>query len=53
MRYEFDGFELDDTTFRLTAGSEVVAVEPQVFDVLVHLLRHRDLRLGIVGTESR
>ncbi len=42
MRFVFDDFELDDATFRLTASGDVVAIEPQVFDVLVYLLTHRD-----------
>ncbi|MDH4278437.1 MAG: AAA family ATPase [Acidimicrobiia bacterium] len=42
MRFVFDGFELDDATFRLTSSGDVVAIEPQVFDVLVYLVNHRD-----------
>ncbi len=42
MRFVFDDFELDDATFRLTSGGDVVAIEPQVFDVLVYLVKHRE-----------
>ncbi len=42
MRFVFDEFELDDATFRLTSSGDVVAIEPQVFDVLVYLVSHRD-----------
>ena len=41
MRFVFDQFELDDATFRLTSSGDVVAIEPQVFDVLVYLVNHR------------
>ena len=42
MRFVFDEFELDDATFRLTSSGDVVAIEPQVFDVLVYLVNHRE-----------
>lgn len=38
----FDDCELDAATFQLRRGGVVVHVEPQVFDVLVYLVRHRD-----------
>jgi len=40
--FAFDGCELDADRLELRRDGEAVAVEPQVFDVLVHLLRHRD-----------
>lgn len=42
MKAAFDGFELDGETFELRHDGARVALEPQVFDVLVHLIRHRD-----------
>src|SRR3954454_2927233 len=42
MRYRFAGFELDDRQLTLTGPSGLVHVEPQVFEVLLHLLRHCD-----------
>ena len=42
MRFAFDGCELDAQRRELRRDGQAVAVEPQVFDVLVHLLRHRD-----------
>lgn len=42
MRYAFDDLVLDDETFELRRDGELVAVEPQVFDVLRHLIVHRD-----------
>ncbi len=42
MRFAFDGCELDAERLELRRDGRAVAVEPQVFDVLVHLLRHRD-----------
>jgi DNA-binding winged helix-turn-helix (wHTH) protein/pimeloyl-ACP methyl ester carboxylesterase len=40
--YSFDGYELDTQRQELRRGDEVVAVEPQVFAVLTHLLTHRE-----------
>jgi predicted ATPase/DNA-binding winged helix-turn-helix (wHTH) protein len=42
VRASFGCFELDTTTYELRRDGEVVAVEPQVFDVLALLVRHRD-----------
>ena len=42
MRYRFDDCEVDTTRFELRRAGEAVHVEPQVFDVLGHLLEHRD-----------
>src|SRR4029453_14448339 len=41
MFYTFDGYELDLDQFELRRDGERVAVEPQVFDVLAHLVEHR------------
>jgi pimeloyl-ACP methyl ester carboxylesterase/DNA-binding winged helix-turn-helix (wHTH) protein len=40
--YEFDDCLVDPGRFELRRGGAVEHVEPQVFDVLVHLIRHRD-----------
>ncbi len=40
--YSFEGFDLDAPRRELRHGNAVVPLEPQVFDVLVYLLRHRD-----------
>ncbi len=42
MRYVFEDCELDTTLFELRRAGRAIKVEPQVFDVLVHLVRHRD-----------
>jgi pimeloyl-ACP methyl ester carboxylesterase/DNA-binding winged helix-turn-helix (wHTH) protein len=42
VRYQFEDCELDTDVFELRRAGEPVKVEPQVFDVLVHLVRHRD-----------
>ena len=42
MRYLFDDCVLDTSRRELRRGAAPVAVEPQVFDLLVHLVRHRD-----------
>jgi pimeloyl-ACP methyl ester carboxylesterase/DNA-binding winged helix-turn-helix (wHTH) protein len=41
MRYRFGGVELDTETYELRSGNQLVDVEPQVFDVLAHLLANR------------
>ncbi len=41
MRVAFDSYELDTDAYELRRDGRPVAVEPQVFDVLVHLVRHR------------
>ncbi|MBN2623030.1 MAG: alpha/beta fold hydrolase, partial [Acidimicrobiales bacterium] len=41
MRYRFEDCELDTDALELRRSGEPVQVEPQVFDVLAHLLRHR------------
>ena len=42
MRYGFEGYVLDTDAFELRHGADQVKVEPQVFDVLAHLVRHHD-----------
>ena len=42
MRYRFEDAELDTDRFVLQVRGEPVPVEPQVFEVLAHLVRHRD-----------
>lgn len=42
MRFEFDDHILDTDLRELRRGGQMVAMQPQVFDVLVHLLQHRD-----------
>ena len=40
--YTFDRFSLDGDRRELRCGRDLVAIEPQVFDVLQHLIAHRD-----------
>ena len=42
MIYTFDRFSLDADRRELRCGGDLVAIEPQVFDVLQHLIAHRD-----------
>ena len=42
MQFQFGHFALDVDRRELRRGSEIVAVEPQVFDLLVYLVRNRD-----------
>ena len=42
MIYRFEDFSLDGDRRELRRGSEIVAIEPQVFDVLEFLIVNRD-----------
>ena len=42
MRYLFEEYALDMDRRELRRSADLVAIEPQVFDLLVHLIRHRD-----------
>ncbi len=42
MRYHFSTFELDTERHEFRADGEVLALEPQVFDVLRHMVENRD-----------
>ncbi len=42
MKFSFDNHILDTSRRELRRGSELVAMQPQVFDLLAHLLKHRD-----------
>src|SRR5579863_3246220 len=42
LLYFFDKFALDTGRRELCRGTTAVAMEPQAFDLLVHLIRHRD-----------
>src|ERR1700734_3858379 len=42
MQFRFGDHVLDVTRRELRRGGEAIALEPQVFDLLVHLIRNRD-----------
>ncbi len=42
MVYCFEAYALDTGTRELKRGSDLVALEPQVFDLLVYLIEHRE-----------
>jgi TolB-like protein len=42
VEFEFLDHRLDTSRRELRRGSEVIAIEPQVFDLLVHLIENRD-----------
>src|SRR3954452_5195392 len=42
VKFNFDNHILDTDRRELRRGADLVAVQPQVFDLLVHLLKHRD-----------
>ena len=42
MRYLFEDCLLDTDCHELRRGTDLVAIEPQVFDLLVYLIQHRD-----------
>ena len=42
MIFAFDEFEVDDRLFQLRRAGNPVRLEPRVFDLLLHLVRHPD-----------
>ena len=42
MAYFFEGYALDQDRRELKRGSDLVALEPQVFDLLVYLIENRE-----------
>jgi TolB-like protein len=42
MRYQFEDFALDSDRRELARGAETVALGPQVFDLLLHLMQNRE-----------
>lgn len=42
VKFGFDNYALDTRLRELRRDGELVAMQPQVFDLLVHLLKHRD-----------
>ncbi|MGB8244904.1 MAG: winged helix-turn-helix domain-containing protein, partial [Pseudolabrys sp.] len=40
--FRFANFEIDIARHELRHGGEVISIEPQVFDLLVHLVRNRN-----------
>ena len=42
MKYRFAHFEIDPSRHELRQSGEVVHIEPQVFDLIVHFVRNRD-----------
>jgi TolB-like protein/Tfp pilus assembly protein PilF len=42
VKFNFDNHILDTDRRELRRGADLVAMQPQVFDLLVHLLTHRD-----------
>jgi predicted ATPase/DNA-binding winged helix-turn-helix (wHTH) protein len=42
VRATFAEFEVDTMAFELRRGGDVIPLEPQVFEVLAHLVRHHD-----------
>jgi TolB-like protein len=42
VRFSFENYCLDTERRELTCGSQLVAVGPKVFDLLLHLVRNRD-----------
>lgn len=41
MRYEFDGFEIEEMTRELRRDGQPVACQPKVFDLIILLLQNR------------
>jgi DNA-binding winged helix-turn-helix (wHTH) protein len=49
MIYSFQGYTLDIARHELRRGAEQIAVEPQVFDLLLYLIRNRG---GVVSKDD-
>jgi len=45
-RFRFNDVEIDVAQQELRRAGKIVHVEPQVFDLLLHLVRHRDRVVG-------
>jgi len=41
-KFRIGEYVVDTARYRVSHGDVAVAVEPKVFDLLVHLIRHRD-----------
>lgn len=41
-KYRFAQYEIDPTRHELSRAGELVHIEPQVFDLIIHLVRNRD-----------
>ena len=46
MTYLFGDCELDPSSYELRRDGRVIAVEPQVFDLLLYLVEHRERLIG-------
>lgn len=46
MRLRFGPFELDPERFELRREGELVAIQPKVLELVIHLIRHRDRAVG-------
>ncbi len=46
MPFVFDDYQLDEQRRELTRQGQAVAIGPQVFDLLVQLVSHRDRVMG-------
>jgi pimeloyl-ACP methyl ester carboxylesterase/DNA-binding winged helix-turn-helix (wHTH) protein len=42
LPYRFEGYAIDTAKRELRRGADLIAVEPQVFDLLDYLIRHRE-----------
>ena len=42
MRYPFGDYLLDTDRRELSRGSQLIAIAPQVFDTLAHLIENRE-----------
>src|SRR5438105_13656287 len=42
LNFQFENFVIDAARYELRRAGELVPIEPQVFDLLVHLVQNRD-----------
>ena len=43
MQYQFEDFLLDSDRREFARGLETIAIGPQVFDLLLHLVQNREM----------
>jgi len=52
VKFNFDNHILDTDLRELRRGGEMIAMQPQVFDLLVHLLKYRDRVVSWYGEDG-
>ena len=53
MQYQFENIVVDPERREITRGSKAITPGPQVFDLLVHLVRNRELKRSGADASSQ